>query len=236
VQKLIDNEEPLVNDDALFIETLKNANIEKAKAVYIMTDNLEVQMVVNAHIRQLNKTCKLICRIFQDDIAEMIAKSYNAITISTSKFASRTIIEKIIQNNFKNILFIGLNHISSRVVNKIKKNSEINYHIIEEDEEIIEDLHINDYNIICGDPKDLTILEQVKIRDIDIVIITDPDVTSSILIIKRIREFNQKCKIIARFFLESIAEIIEKEPFKAEVISSSKDTLEIMINKGLLNL
>ena len=35
-----------------------------------------------------------------------------------------------------------------------------------------------------------------------------------------------------KFFVDSVAEILEKPPFRSEVVSSSKKTLEIMIEKG----
>ncbi len=235
LSELVDKEQPLVNDDALLLDTLKDAGVANAKAVYVMTDNIEVQMVVNAHVRKLNKTCKLITRVFEDDIGEVISKAYNATLISTSKFAASVIFEKIQKHQYRNILLIGMNHITTRLMHKFKSLPEIQYKTIEEDEELIEEMLVERNCVIQGDPKDLAILEQADIKNVDCVVITNPDVTSTSLITKRIRDFNMNCKIIARFFLDSVAEILEKSPFRAEVISSSMDTLKIMNKKGLLD-
>ena len=235
IADLIDNEIPLVNDDALHMDTLIDAGVKKAKAVFVMTDNIEVQMVVNGHIRKLNKKCKLITRIFQDDIGEVIGQAYNATLISTSHYAASIIFEKVEKHHYQNILLIGMNHITTRLMHKCSKRPDIQYNCIEEDEEIIEDLLMERTHVIQGDPKDLEVLTRGHIENVDCVIITNPDVTASALITKRIRDLNTKCKIIARFFLDSVAEILEKPPFRAEVISSSSDTLKNMIAKGIFD-
>ncbi|MFW9770618.1 MAG: NAD-binding protein [Candidatus Thorarchaeota archaeon] len=236
VKDLIDNEQAVINDDALKMETLKDANIEQARAVFVMSDNLEVQLVVNANIRELNKYCKLVCRVFEDDIGDLIAKSYNAKVISTSKFASEAIFKKITKRNYQKILLIGLNHISLRLIEKIQLNKNLNYYIIEEDEEKIEQLMIPKETVIIGDPKEALILGKAKIQEIDCVINTITDVTNTILITRKIRELNSTCKIISRFFLESVAEVLERPPFRSKVISCSKQTLKIMIKEGILDV
>ncbi|MGV9197521.1 MAG: NAD-binding protein [Promethearchaeia archaeon] len=84
-------------------------------------------------------------------------------------------------------------------------------------------------------PADAITMEKVKITEKDCVLNLIKDVTHSVLIAKRIRELNPKCKIICRVFMEGVAEMLEKPPFKCEVISSSRATLEILIKKGLLD-
>jgi len=234
VQDLIDKEEPVINDDALSLDTLRDAGVEKAKAVFILSDNLEVQFVLNADIRQLNRNCLLICRVFEDDIGDLIAKTYGAKIISTSKFASEIIFEKIVKKNYRNILLIGMTHITARLIEKLKVKPYIKYKVIEEDEEFIEKFAIDKDKIMIGDPKDYSMLKAINIDEFDYVFNSIPVVTDSILIVKRIRELNKHCKILARFFNDSVAEILEKHPFNTKVISSSKYTLKIMLKKGLL--
>jgi len=235
IVELIENGEPVVNDNALYIETLEDAGVSNAKAVFVMSDNLELLMVVCANVRELNDKCKLICRIFEDDFAEVISKTYNAQIISTSKYSADVILEKIEKGNYKNILLVGLNHITARLIKKLKESPEIKFQCIEEDEEVIEDMAIDDFCFVVGDPKEISVLEQVKLNEIDCVINVNKDVTCNILITRRIRDLNPSCKIIARFFNDSVAEILEQPPFNVEVISSSKEALEIMVSKGLLN-
>ena len=234
IEDLIAKEEAVVNDTPLSIQTLEDASIEKAKAVFITSDDFEIQLVVNHYIRRLNPKCKVVARIFQDDIADLISKTYNIEIISTSKYASDVIDDKI-RKHYKKVLLIGLNHISLRLIEKLKLRSSIEYQVIEENEDLIKDLIEDNRYIICGDPKERGILEKCNINDVDCVVNTISNVKESILITKRIRDLNRGCKIISRFFLDSVAEILEKPPFRAEVISSSKGTLEVMIQKGMFD-
>ena len=233
IDDLITNEEAIVNDTPLSKQTLEDAGIRKAKAVFITSGDFEVQMVVNYNVRKLNQHCKLVSRVFQDDIAEIISKTYNSEIISTSRYSSEIIFDIIRKNNYKNILVIGLNHISNRLIKKFQDKSHINYNLIEEDEEVIEDLNVEGANIIQGDPREISMLYKADIENIDCVVNVNPDVKSSILITKRVRDLNRTCKIISRIFLDSVAKILEKPPFRSEVISSSSKTLEIMIEKGM---
>ncbi|MFX0070275.1 MAG: NAD-binding protein [Candidatus Hermodarchaeota archaeon] len=235
VEDLVVKENAVVNDTPLNIEALKDAGIERAKVVYVTSNDFEIQVVVNHNVRRLNPRCKLVARIFEDDVAESISKTYNAEIISTSKYASDIILEKILRANYKNVLLIGLNHISLRLIKKLKLKNYVKFQLIEENEDLISD-YIDDSNyIIPGDPKDLTTLQKAGIKEVQCIINTIPDVKDSFLITKRIRELNRNCKIISRFFLDSVAEILEKPPFRSEVISSSHHTLEMMIEKGMFN-
>ncbi|MFX1276730.1 MAG: NAD-binding protein [Promethearchaeota archaeon] len=236
VHDLIEKEEPVVLDDALTIETLYEASVDKARAIYVMSDDLELQLVVNAYIRDINKNCIIIDRIFEDDIGELIKTTYNTKIISTSRFASKVIFRKIHTGKKKNILIIGANHISARLIKRFLEIPDIKYQIIEENEELIEEMMFIGKPIIIGDPKDDLVLEKANIKSIDCVVNTIPNVTQSILITKHIRELNHTCKIISRIFLDSVAGILEKSPFRSEVISSSKSTLDVMIQKGYMNV
>ncbi|TXT55061.1 MAG: hypothetical protein BAJALOKI1v1_2080005 [Promethearchaeota archaeon] len=238
VADIIDAEEPVIVDDGLSLKALLDAGVKNASGVFIMSDHLELLMVACANVRRYNKKCQLVCRVFEDDIAEVIANTYDATTISTSKFASDVIINEIRSIKPQNILLIGMNHINIRLIRKLKsKFPKIRYSLIEENEELVEDLlEEREMNIIIGDPKEYITLNKIPIGQVNLVINTLPDTAKSILITKRIRDLNRNCKIIARLFHEEIAEVIMDPPFNAEVISSSKFTLEIMKKNRLLNV
>ncbi|TFG21976.1 MAG: hypothetical protein EU532_14760 [Promethearchaeota archaeon] len=234
IEDLIANEEAVINDSPLNIKTLEDAGAEKAKAVFVTSNDFEIQMVVKHYIRKLNSSCKIIVRIFQDDIADLISKTYNTEIISTSKYASEIIYNKI-RNAYKKVLLIGLNHISVRLIEKLKQRSSIEFQLIEQNEGLIDDLIEDKSHIFCGDPKDGITLETCNINEVDCVVNMIVGVKDSILITKQIRDLNQRCKIISRFFLDSIAEILENPPFRAEVISSSERTIDVMIQKGMFD-
>lgn len=235
IDDLIDAEKPVINDDALSVQTLIDAGIKKAHIVFVMADNLEVQMVVNYHIRELNPKCTIIDRVFQDDIGDLISSTYKTQIISTSKYAANIIFEKIMKSNCKNIILIGMNHISSRLMRKLTKNN-IKHSIIEEDEEVLEEqlIEVNDPRVIVGDPKELSVMESACVGECDCVVILINDITNTVLITKRIRDLNPNCKILSRIFQDSVAEMLEKPPFRCEIISSSKATLSTLLKRGML--
>jgi Trk K+ transport system NAD-binding subunit len=235
VEDLVIKEEAVVNDTPINIEALKDAGVERAKAVFVTSDDFEIQLVVNHNVRRLNPTCRLIARIFEDDVGDLISKTYGAEIISTSRYAAEVIVNKIRKANYKKVVLIGLNHISLRLIEKLKPKDYIKFQLIEENEDLISDFIDDMKYIVSGDPKDLATLQQVNIEKVDCIINTIPEVKDSFLITKRIRDLNRSCKIISRFFLDSVAEILEKPPFRSEVISSSKHTLEIMIQKGMFD-
>jgi Trk K+ transport system NAD-binding subunit len=238
VQDLIDMEDPVIVDDGLSPQALLDAGVDDARAVFIMSDHLELLMVACSNVRHRNRDCKLTCRVFEDDIAEVIANTFNAETISTSKYAANIILEDIKKGRYKDILLIGMNHINIRLLNEIKREfSNINYCLIEENEELVEELlEEKDTEVIIGDPKEYITLRKIPIKDMDLVINTLPNTANSILITKRIRDLNKNCKVISRFFLDEVAEVMTEEPFNAKVISSSKFTVERMKKNGLLEL
>ncbi|MEJ2250792.1 MAG: NAD-binding protein [Candidatus Lokiarchaeota archaeon] len=238
VEELIDQEKPLVIDTDISNQTLLNASVKEAKAVFILTDDLEILMVGCSAVRKYNKSCKLVCRVFEDDIAQVLANTFNTQTISTSKYASDVIMEEIHEKGYKNIIIIGLTHISARIIASISKGAaKINYFLIEEDEEKVENYIFEDNDhIIIGDPKETLLLKKANIESADLVINTHFSIEEVLLITKRIRDLNSKCKIISRIFSEHIADIISKPPFKSEVISSSKTTLKIMLKHNMLKI
>jgi len=235
VEDLIIKEKAVVNDTPINIEALKDAGIERAKVVFVTSDDFEIQLVVNHNVRRLNPSCRLVARIFEDDVGELISKTYNAEIISTSKYAAEVIFDKIRKNNYKKVLLIGLNHMSLRLIEKFKPKDYIKFQLIEKNEDLIRDVLDDMSYIIPGDPKELATLQKAHIEEVDCIVNTISEVKDSFLITKRIRDLNRSCKIISRFFLDSVAEILEKPPFRSEVISSSKGTLDIMIQKGMFD-
>lgn len=91
VEELIEDEEPVIVEDPKDVETLKEANVDKAKAVLITVDDIETSVVVSKRVRDLNKECKIIARCYHDDIADVL-EHFDVEVISTSKWA----LEKIL--------------------------------------------------------------------------------------------------------------------------------------------
>ncbi|MFX1486556.1 MAG: NAD-binding protein [Promethearchaeota archaeon] len=237
VSDLIEEEEPIVTGK-LDTDLLKDARIERAKLVFITKRDLETQIVAAGLIRDLNKECRIICRLFDDSIADVIEKTYQCQVISTSRFAAEYILSEHILDDtgtpvVKNILIIGCTNTARRLIRKLK-NRKIKYTLIERDREKAEDL-LDREPVIIGDAKDEVTLELAGTNAVDMVMIFIDTVDQLLVIADKVREINKECKLICRFFHEEVAEILEKPPFNARIISTSLHTLEKMIKEGVFN-
>lgn len=231
VKELIDDEEPVVPRKPLEMDVLEDASIQEAKVVICTKNDLETLVVATNLIRDVNKKCKIVCRCFDDSLAKILEKQLECQTISTSKYASEVILGEIDKNEMQNLLLIGCNHTARRLLPKFKER-EINYKIIEINRNLVEDL-IDEEPIIIGDAKDHDVLEEGGASKADLIIILIDTVDQVLLIADAIRELNIKCPLICRFYHEELAEILEKPPFNAFVISTSKNTLEQLISQGV---
>ncbi|MHA1594352.1 MAG: potassium channel family protein [Candidatus Baldrarchaeia archaeon] len=88
VSNLISKGVPVIFGDASLTSVLREANVEHARAVIISINDDYVNPVIAERIRKLNPNAKIIVRIYNDDIAEILKKGGFADEIlSTSKIA-----------------------------------------------------------------------------------------------------------------------------------------------------
>lgn len=88
VRHLIERDVPVIFGDATLTSTLTAANIGRAKAIIISINNDYLNPVIADHVRKLNPKAKIIVRIYNDDIADLLRKSGAADEIlSTSKIS-----------------------------------------------------------------------------------------------------------------------------------------------------
>ena len=230
LKELIEDEEPLVVKRALEKEVLEDASVEDAKLVICTENDLEILVVATNLVRDVNKTCKIVCRCFDDPLAKILEKQLGCKTISTSKYAAEVILTEIDRFNVKNMLIIGCIHTARRLFSNLKQR-EINYKIIEKDRTRVEDL-IDEEPIIIGDAKDPDLLLKGGVIEADLVLILIDAVDQVLIIADEVRELNTHCDMICRFFHEELSEILEKPPFNALIISTSKHTLKKLIEDG----
>ena len=233
IQDLIEEECPVIIRKIHELNVLKDANVQDAKLIFTAKNDLETLIVSTGLIREINKYCKIVSRCFDDSIAKILEKTYNCETISTSKFSCRYIMDEIKKLNVTSTIIIGWNNTTKRLISNLKSQG-ITYTIIERDRRKVVDI-IDDEPIIIGDGKDKDNLQEAGIDNIHMIIILIDKADEVLLISDSIRELNQKCDLICRFFHEDVGEILERPPFNANVISLSKHALDSMIKEGLFN-
>ncbi|MFX0093625.1 MAG: NAD-binding protein [Candidatus Hodarchaeota archaeon] len=233
VSDLIEGEEPVVPKKAHNIEVLSDANVKKARLILNTKNDIETLVVATDLIREVNKDCKIVCRCFDDSLAQILEKNLRCETISTSKYASERLFEKIKEVKAKNVLLIGCTNTTRRLMEQLKAER-IDYKIIEREREVVEDI-IDEEPVIIGDAKDSDVLKEGGIASVDLVSILIDSAEEALLISDEVRILNENCQLICRFFHEEVAEILEKAPFNAFVISTSQHTLEKMIESGVFD-
>ncbi|TFG04878.1 MAG: hypothetical protein EU536_03535 [Promethearchaeota archaeon] len=231
LQELIQAEEPVVFRKYLNSEVLADVNAKDANLVFCTENDLETLIIATNLVRDVNKNCKIVCRCFDDSLGLVLEKKLECIIISTSKYAAEVILAEIDKIKVDDIIIIGCTNTTRRLLPALKAR-DMTYKIIEKNREVVEDL-LDEEPILIGNAKDKDVLKEAKLPAANLVIILVDTIEEVLLIADTVREINTKCHLICRFYHEEIAEILEKPPFNALVLSTSKHTVERLIQDGI---
>lgn len=116
VAALVREEEPLVIGNARERSVLEAAQVAAAKVVVLATDDLEVATIACRLVREMNESCEIVVRCPDDDVGAVIAKTYRARALSTSRLAAEFIRSQAVKARAKSALVLGDNNLSARVV------------------------------------------------------------------------------------------------------------------------
>ena len=75
---------PIIVGDARDIEVLKRAGLERASALIICTNNDLVNIQIASRVRDVNKTIRLVMRLFDDEFAEPLAERFDIVAAMSS--------------------------------------------------------------------------------------------------------------------------------------------------------
>jgi len=233
VKHLINKEQAIITRKPKNLEVLVDASIQNAQLVILTENDLETLVLVSGLTRDLNKNCKIVARCFDDSIAKTLEKIFGCQTISTSRYVSEFIFEKIKKLNPKNAIIAGYTNTTKRLI-KYFKELGIKYTIIEKDKNKVADV-LNNEPIIVGDASDKENLTNAGIKNTDVVITLIKDAEEVILISDAVRELNKDCKLFCRFYYEDVGAVLEQPPFNAIVISKAQHTLNKLIEMGVFD-
>lgn len=95
VADLLREGEPVIVDDARETGALDAANVGKAKAVLITSNNLDTALLVTKRARDGNKACPILTRCFQDEFVEILEALGANDVISCSRNAFADILTRL---------------------------------------------------------------------------------------------------------------------------------------------
>jgi Trk K+ transport system NAD-binding subunit len=212
VTALVNEEHPLVIGSAQERGVLEDAAVQSAKVVVIATDDLETAAVASRLVREVNATCELIVRCPDDDVGAVLAKTYRARSVSTSRLAASFIQGQAVKARARAVVVLGRNNVGARVIEALAEKR-IPYSFADVTE-------------------DLEKLTAAGVAEADMVIVCDDDLGKNLVRVDRIRDLNKRTRIICRAFHDEAAEILGRPPFECVVLSTSKYACESLARSG----
>jgi Trk K+ transport system NAD-binding subunit len=212
VDELVHEERALVIGSAQERGVLETAAVARAKVVVIATDDLETAAVASRLVREMNATCELVIRCSDDDVGTVLAKTYRARAVSTSRLAASFIQSQAVKARARAVLVLGKNNVGDRVGEALAEKR-IPYA----------------YTEVTDDVKKLA---EAGAAEADLVVVCDDDLGKNLVRVDRIRDLNKRTRIICRAFHDEAAEVLGRPPFDCVVLSTSKYASESLARSG----
>jgi Trk K+ transport system NAD-binding subunit len=212
VSALVQEEHPLVIGSAQERVVLEAAAVSRAKVVVIATDDLETAAVGCRLVREMNASCELIVRCPDDDVGAVLAKTYRARSVSTSRLAAGFIQTQAVKARARAVVVLGKNNVGARVVDALVEKRIPFSHV-----------EVTD---------DVAALTAAGVPDADMIVVCDDDLGKNLVRVDRIRDLNKRARIICRAFHDEAAEILGRAPFDCLVLSTSKYATESLARSG----
>ncbi len=192
---------------------LEDAAVARAKVVVIATDDLEAAAVACRLVRELNASCELVVRCRDDDVGAVLARTYRARAVSTSRLAAQFILGVAQKARAKAVLVMGKNAVGDRVTEALA-HKRIPHAFID----------------VTEDP---AALAEAGADKADLVVICDDDLGKNLIRVDRIRDVNTRTRIVCRAFHDDAAEILRHKPFECLVLSTSRHAAASLAKSGV---
>jgi Trk K+ transport system NAD-binding subunit len=213
VAALIREEEPLVIGAPRDPHALEAAGVAHAKVVVIADDDLENAAVACRLVRERNAECELVVRCADADVADVLARTYRAKAISTSRLAATFIQAHALKLRAKNVIVFGANEVGERATAAlIEKRIPVKY---------------------FASTSDPQALAGAGVAEADLIVLCEDDLGDNLIRVDRIRDLNKRTRIVCRAFHEDAAEILTRPPFECTVLSTSRNAAESLARAGV---
>ena len=215
VKALVRTEDPVVIGSPRESGVLEAAGVASARVVVIATEDLEAAAVACRIVRELNADCELVVRCADGDVGDVLARTYRARAISTSRLAATFIQQHAVKLKARNVVVFGANDVGERAAAAIA-------------EKRIPVKHFPS----TSDP---AAIAAAGVAEADLVVLCDDDLGDNLIRVDRIRDINKRTRIVCRAFHEDAAEILTKAPFDCVVLSTSRNAAESLARNGVFH-
>jgi Trk K+ transport system NAD-binding subunit len=213
VAELVREEAPVVVGSPRDRAVLEDASVARAKVIVIATDDLEAAAVACRLVRELNAACELVVRCRDDDVGALLARTYRARAVSTSRLAAQFILGVAQKVRAKAVLVMGKNAVGERVAEALAHKR-------------VPHTHVD----VTEDP---AALAAAGVAQADLVVICDDDLGKNLIRVDRVRDVNTRARVVCRAFHEDAAEILRRPPFECLVLSTSRHAAASLAKAGV---
>jgi len=213
VASLVREEDPVVIGSPRERHVLEAAAVGRARVVVIATEDLESAAVACRLVRELNADCELVVRCADSDVGDVLARTYRARAISTSRLAASFIQSHAVKLRVKGVVVFGANEVGERSAAALAEKR----------------IPVRHY-ASTSNPAELA---AAGVAEADLIVLCDDDLGDNLIRVDRIRDINKRACIVCRAFHEDAAEILTRAPFDCVVLSTSRNAAETLARSGV---
>ncbi len=237
VEDLINASYPVVVGDETESSNLLDANLKRAKEVFINVDDVRIAIICTEKIRKMNPECPIYVRAFGDHVQEYLRQPpLNAFSFSTSKWAMDRI-DKWTKNSKGNAIVIGRDSLTHRIAHHISSQPDREVFLFDDEHDGIEFIVNEKLHIINEFARFLSDLSpHVDFEGVTQVFICwkrESEFDESIYLTSKINLRYPQIEVFVRIFDEELTNLVKK--FNGKPFSSSRKAFKMLqkeVNPG----
>jgi Trk K+ transport system NAD-binding subunit len=183
--------------------------VAHARVVVVATDDLEEAAVACRRVRELNEACELVVRCADEDVGSVLAKTYRARALSTSRLAAAFVLGQAQKSRAKSAVVFGTNDLAARVAEALAR------------------ARVAVRTAAATSDRDA--LRAAGIGEVDFAVLCEDDLGENMIRIDRIRDIDKRVRIVCRTFHDDAGQILTRPPFDCVVLSTSKHAAEELV-------
>ncbi|NHJ25755.1 MAG: hypothetical protein EAX89_14330 [Candidatus Lokiarchaeota archaeon] len=233
VEDLVNSGYPVVIGDPTELFNLKDANIKKAKEVFINVDEARIAIICTEKIRQLNDEIAIYVRAFEDHVQDYLEQTpLNAFSFSTSKWAMEGIYEWT-KGKKGNAIVIGRDRLTHRIAHHISLQTDREVFLFDDEHDGIEfvvgsNLHIiQEFACFLSDLRPHVDLESVS--QVFICWKKDSEFDEALYLASKFDLRYPNIEVYVRIFDEELKDLVEK--YGAQTFSTSENAFKKLQNE-----
>ena len=233
VEDLINSGYPVVIGDPTELYNLNDANIKRAREVFINVDDARIAIICTEKVRQLNDECPIYVRAFEDHVQNYLEQTpLNAVAFSTSKWAME-VINEWTKGKKGTAIVIGRDRLTHRIAHHISLQPDREVYLFDDEHDGIEfivgpNLHIvQEFTCFLSDMRPYVDLD--KVSQVFICWMKETEFDEALYLTSKLDLRYPNIEIYVRIFDEELKNLVEK--YGAQTFSTSQNAFRKLQNE-----